>query len=396
MGESAGAILEMGKRAEKIWIVAGEASGDIYGAELAKELMASRSGIEIAGMGGTRMAEAGVRIIVDSTELGIVGIVEVLKKIPFFAGLLKRMARQAVEERPDAVVLIDYPGFNIRLAERLHDAGIRVVYYISPQVWAWKKGRITKIARNVDRMLCIFPFEPKVYDGTGLDAEFIGHPLLEILRPYRERKDVERDPNLVLLLPGSRGTELKALVGTFAETATALLRRNPSLHFAMPLPRERTMALAKSLLGGMDVPKATLEAIEISVGNTRELMTKASCGLAASGTVTVEAAILRLPLVVTYRVNWLSYQLAKRLVKLPYITIANLVTGRCVYEELLQYDAVPEKLAPAVERILPGGARREEVLAGIDECVGMLGGESAVSKTAAQKVLEIAERGGER
>ena len=142
----------------------------------------------------------------------------------------------------------------------------------------------------------------------------------------------------------------------------------------------------------MDVPRRTLDSIEISVGNTRDLMTRASCGIAASGTVTVEAAILGLPLVVTYKVNWLSYQLAKRLVKLPYITIANLVTGKGVYEEILQYDAVPEKLAPALARILPGGDRRDEVLDGIKECVSLLGGESPVSKRVSEKVLEIAER----
>ena len=289
-------------------------------------------------------------------------------------------------------MLIDYPGFNIRLAGKLHDSGIPVVYYISPQVWAWKKGRIPKIARSVDRMLCIFPFEPKVYDGTGLDAEFVGHPLLEILKPYREKANGSRDEKMVLLLPGSRSTELKALVGPLVNTATLLLERDPSLRFAMPLPRERTRILAESLIGGMDVPRRTLDAIEISVGNTRELMTRASCGIAASGTVTVEAAILGLPLVVTYKVNWLSYQLAKRLVKLPYITIANLVTGKGVYEELLQYDAVPEKLAPALERILPNGNRREEVLAGVAECVSLLGGESPVSRKVSEKVLEIAER----
>ena len=143
---------------------------------------------------------------------------------------------------------------------------------------------------------------------------------------------------------------------------------------------------------GMDVPKRTLDAIEISVGNTRELMTKASCGIAASGTVTVESAILGLPLVVTYKVNWLSYQLAKRLVKLPYITIANLVTGKCVYEELLQYDAVPEKLSAALVKILPGGERREEAVGGIAECVKLLGGESPVSRKVSEKVLEVAEK----
>jgi len=381
----------MGKRAEKIWIIAGEASGDLYGAELARELMAARPGIKVSGMGGAAMRAAGVEIIVDSTELGIVGIVEVLKKVPFFAGLLKRLSRQATEARPDAVVLIDYPGFNLRLAARLHDAGIPVVYYISPQVWAWKKGRIPQIARNVNRMLCIFPFEPRVYEGTGLDAEFVGHPLLEILKPYREKCGGVRDEKLVLLLPGSRSTELKALIGPLVGAATLLLEKDPSLRFAMPLPRERARVLAESLIGGLKVPSQTLDAIEISVGNTRELMTRASCGIAASGTVTVEAAILGLPLVVTYKVNWLSYQLAKRLVKLPYITIANLVTGKGIFEELLQYDAVPEKLAPALARILPGGDRRQEVLAGIGECVSLLGGESPVSRKVSEKVLEIAE-----
>lgn len=373
---------------KKIWIIAGEASGDLYGAELAKALKQLEPDLQISGMGGIKMREAGVEIFVDSTELGVVGIIEVAKSVGFFLKLLKQMAEKAEKERPHLVVLIDYPGFNLRLAEKLHKLGIKVVYYISPQVWAWKKGRIPKIARDVTRMLCIFPFEPQVYAGTGLKADFVGHPLLEILRPYRD-KTVERDDNLVLLLPGSRGGELKRHIPPFLETAAKLLKTHPTLRFAMPLPREKTKNIASSIIKAISIPEELEKRLEISVGNTRERMTEATAGLAASGTVTVEAAILGLPLVVAYKTNWLTYQIAKRLVKLPSITIANLVTNRTVYEECIQYDVTAAKMGAALEKILPGGKRREEVLAGIRECVGKLGSEMQVSQKVAEEVLEV-------
>ena len=378
-----------------LWIVSGEASGDMYGAALARELLARRPGLKLRGMGGHAMKEAGVDIFVDSTELGIVGIAEVLKSIFFFIRLMKDMARRAEEERPDAVVLIDYPGFNLRLAERLHRIGIPVIYYISPQVWAWKKGRIRTIVKCVRRLLCIFPFEPDVYEGTGLDVRFIGHPLLEILSDLRH-SETERDENLILLLPGSRANELKSLMLTFAETAALIKERHPQMRFAIPLPREKTKALAEELLkdGGLD--EKLLQSMEISVGNTRQLMKKAVAGVAASGTVTVEAVMLGLPLVVSYKVNWFSYQLAKALVKLPSITIANLVTGRTVYEEQLQYDAVPEKLAHSLEEILPGGSRRQQCLQDMAKCVEMLGEDTKASGRAADAVLEVLDEGAGR
>ncbi|MBO4511193.1 MAG: hypothetical protein J5746_00350, partial [Victivallales bacterium] len=253
---------------------------------------------------------------------------------------------------------------------------------------AWKNGRIPKIARDVTRMLCIFPFEPKVYAGTGLRAEFVGHPLLEILRPYREKK-VDRDENLVLLLPGSRGGELKRHIPPFLDTAVQLLKKRPALHFAMTLPREKTKDMAVSIINTLGLPDELKKRLDISVGNTRERMTEATAGLAASGTVTVEAAILGLPLVVAYKTNWLTYQITKRLVKLPSITIANLVTEHIVYQECIQYDVTAAKMGPALEAILPGGRRREEVLVGIRECVGKLGSEVQVSRKVAEEVLDV-------
>lgn len=376
------------EQSHKIWIMAGESSGDLYGAELAKELKSMDPAIKLQGMGGSYMRDAGVDIMVDSSELGVVGILEVVKSIPFFLKLINRMAKKAIEERPDAVVLIDYPGFNLRLAEKLHNAGIRVVYYISPQVWAWKKNRIPKIAKWVDRMLCIFPFEPVVYSGTNLRADFVGHPLLEILKSLREQEK-ERDENLILLLPGSRTSELKAHLKVFIESAAKLLEQRPGIRFAMPLPREKTLQTAERIIDSLKIAPEVRASITLSVGNARELMKEAMAGLAASGTVTVEAAMLGLPLVVAYRVNWLTYQIAKRLVKLPSITIANLVTGHCVYEERLQYDATPEKIVPAVLDIMPGGARRGTALDGIKECVSKLGEESKASRRVAEEVLDV-------
>jgi lipid-A-disaccharide synthase len=233
-------------------------------------------------------------------------------------------------------------------------------------------------------MLCIFPFEPAVYAGTGLDASFVGHPLLEILAPLRH-KPPSRDPNLVLLLPGSRSSEIKALFPDFLRTAAQLQQARPELHFMVPLPRQSCLEQVKALAAATPLPLAL--SLEYSVGETRQWLSRASAGLAASGTVTVEAAILGLPLVVAYRLNPISWHILKRIVKLPYVTIANLVTQRCVYEEYLQTDAVPEKLAPALLSILPGGKRHANVVAGIQECVTQLGGDDAVSLRVADAVL---------
>lgn len=367
-----------------VWIIAGEASGDNYGANLAQALRQRRPDLRLRGMGSEQMRAAGVELFVDSSELGVVGLIEVLKSIRFFIRLLRDVSARAIAERPAAVVLIDYPGFNLRLAERLHRAGIPVVYYISPQVWAWKKGRIPRIARDVDKMLCIFPFEPAVYAGTGLDASFVGHPLLEILAPLR-RDPPPRDPNLVLLLPGSRSSELKALFPDFLRTAAQLQQARPELHFMVPLPRQSCLEQAKSLAAATPLPVAL--SLEYSVGETRQWLSRAAAGLAASGTVTVEAAILGLPLVVAYRLNAVTWHIVKHMVKLPFVTIANLVTKRCVYEEYLQDDAVPAKLAPALLTILPGGSRHDEVVAGIRECTLLLGGDNAISLRVADAVL---------
>ncbi|MBQ4479405.1 MAG: lipid-A-disaccharide synthase [Victivallales bacterium] len=372
------------------WIVAGEASGDAYGAALATALQTARPGIRLAGMGAGKMRAAGVETYIDSTELGIVGFVEVIKHLPMFLRLFRELVRRAAAELPSAVVLIDYPGFNLRLAKKLHALGIRVVWYISPQVWAWKRGRIWKLAKYCSRMLCIFPFEPQCYAPTTLSAEFIGHPLFEQLNPMKGL-GIQREENLVLLLPGSRRQEIQRLLPDFVNAACLLHRRNPALRFEFATPRPAIQEYAQAMLAKMNLPE---DAPEFSwrCGQTRERMLAANAAVAASGTVTVEAAMLGLPVVVAYRLGALSWWIGRRLVKLPSITIANLVCETTVFEEFLQDDCTPVHLADAAERILPGGARRGECLRLLDEFTRRLGSAEAVSPKVAKIVLEECQK----
>ena len=359
-----------------VWIIAGESSGDAYGAALAEALHRRQPQLRLHGMGMEKMRAAGVELFTDSSELGIIGIWEAMRQF----------VARAKAERPETVVLIDYPGFNLRLAQRLHALGIRVVWYVSPQVWAWKRGRIWKLARCCDRMLCIFPFEPQCYAPTSLRAQFVGHPLLGMLEPYR-RRGIERDGDLVLLLPGSRRMELERLMPSFLEAACILHRHNPALRFEFALPRPAVMELAKRLAAKCALPDDAPQ-FAWSCGVTRERMAAAAAAVAASGTVTVEAALLGLPVVVAYKLNWLSWMVARMLVKLSTITIANLVCGRSVFQEFLQDNCTGPNLAAALERILPGGPRRDECMDLLEDFRRRLGSAGDVAENVANIVLE--------
>jgi len=375
----------------QIWIIAGEASGDRYGALLARELHALDAAVAVRGMGGKQMAEAGVDILVDSSELGVVGLVEVLKHLREFKRLFWMLVARAEKDRPDAVVLIDYPGFNLRFARQMHSRGIKVVYYVCPQVWAWGRGRIGKIAQWVTKLLAIFPFEPDVFAGTGLDVEFVGHPLLEIMA-RRRRADLVRDDRTVLLLPGSRQSEVSALLPVMLDTALHLAGRRPDLHFVVSTPGGSVAATVREMVERHVAGTGAELDIEVSDGRTDEWMQRASAGLAASGTVTLEAAILGLPLVVAYRLNTVTYWLVRMLVKIPYFTIVNLIVRKLVFEEFLQHAASPENLAAGLEGVLPGGGRRNEVLTGMEEAVAALGQPEGVARRVARAVLSVANR----
>ena len=386
------------KHSPKIWIVAGESSGDLYGAKLAKDLKRLNPEAEIAGMGGARMRSAGVRLLVDSTELGVVGIVEVLGILFKIIRIMLFLLKKAEEERPDAVVLIDYPGFNIRFARRLKRRGIPVIWYISPQVWVWRSSNIPKLARYCTKMMVIFPFEPEVYRDSGLDVEFVGHPLVEVVQGRRD-PELKRDPGQILLLPGSRRSETKRLLYPMLEAAILLKQRHPDLHFVLSAPREKVAGdIQRDLREFREKNPAAAQLPEIPVlsGKTSELLQTSIAGFAASGTVTVECAIAGLPLVVAYRLNPVTFLLARVIIRKLFrnaFTMPNIILNRKLFEEFLQFQVTAGTLADAMERILPGGTRRADVEAGMEEMTREIsGGVTGAGENAARCVLDVIAR----
>ena len=383
---------------KKIWIISGEESGDIYGANLARELqrLAAENGeeLKLSGMGGAQMIAAGVDVLVDATELGVIGVFEISSKIFTFIKIYFQLIEAARKERPDAVVMIDYPGLNLRLAKALHKIGIPVVWYVSPQVWVWNKRRKPVLARVCAKMLVIFPFEVEVYADTALPTEFVGHPLIDIVR---ERTDpaIRRDGDTVLLLPGSRKMEIDRLLPSMLETVEVLARKHPNLKFHLSAPRERIAGMCRKRLEKFRRKHPNAPEITLSVGNTGYWLQRAGTGIAASGTVTVEAAIAGLPLVAGYRLHSLTLLLAAGLVKLyrGFFVMPNIIANREVFQEFFQWRFSPKYLVPAMEAILPGGPRRAEVEAGMDEVRNALSGRSGnAARQAALSCWEVAAR----
>lgn len=305
--------------------------------------------------------------------------------------------REAKAKRPDVVLMVDYPGFNIRFAKRLWKMNIPVVWYISPQVWVWRKSNIPKYATYCKKLIVIFPFEPEVWKDSGLDTEFAGHPLMEVVQS-RWNPEIQRDPDRILVLPGSRGSETSRLVEPFMHTVCILKQRNPRLKFAIAVPRQRTYddVVMRIRQFREKNPDLVLPEIDISIGTTARWMQEASAGLAASGTVTVESAISDLPLVVAYRLNPLTFLLGRIIIRKlfrGFFTMVNIILDKKVFEEFLQKEVVPSRLADAVEAILPGGPRREDVMTDMQKMREALscGAENA-TYNAARIILEVVEK----
>ena len=332
---------------KKIWIISGEESGDIYGANLARELqsIAAANGeeLELSGMGGRRMIAAGVKVLVDATELGVIGVFEITSKLFTFIGIYFKLVKAAKLERPDAVVMIDYPGMNLRLAKALHKAGIPVVWYVSPQIWVWNKKRKPVLAEVCTKMLVIFPFEVEVYSDTKLPTVFVGHPLIDIVK---ERTDpsVVRDADTVLLLPGSRKMEIDRLLPSMLATATELKERHPELKFHISAPRERIAGMCRRKLEKFRKKHPDSPQVELSIGDTGYWLQRAGTGIAASGTVTVESAIAGLPLVAGYKLHSFTLLIAAGLVKLyrGFFVMPNIIAGREIFQEFFQWRFAPK------------------------------------------------------
>ncbi len=367
-------------------IVAGELSGDLHAATLLRALRTQAGHLDAWGVGGDRMAAEGVRLFAHVRETAVMGFVEVIRHIGFFVRLRRRLLDEITRRRPDLAVLVDYPGFNLRLARDLHCRGVRVVYYICPQVWAWHRSRIPAMVRCVHRLISIFPFEPEVFRGTGLRVDFVGHPFVDQLVPLL---DAPPPTDLwpagtprVALLPGSRRQEIRRILPTMLEAAVRLRERRPEASFLVAAAEPSLL----DLLG----PSAKRCAVEVAVGRTREILRSADAAWVASGTATVEAALLRCPQVIVYRAHPLSYQIGRRVVRVPFIGMANLIAGQRVCLELIQHAATPRALVTALEPLLDPGPERTAMLAGYDHIRERLGPPGASERAAALIAEELA------
>ena len=323
-------------RRPRVLISAGEASGDRLGAGLARAIHELRPDVELLGMGGDEMAAAGVRLVQHASEVAVVGFVEVLRHLPAIRRAMARLEDHLDAERPDVVVPIDFPDFNLRLAARAHRRGIPVVYYVSPQVWAWRRGRVVEIRRIVRRMLVLFPFESPFYDGCGVPVTFVGHPAAagSASPPdprLRERLGLPPSGPIVALLPGSRRGEVTRHLPILLEAARRLRRRRPAPSFIVPRARTVPPGLLEEIVASSGV-----EGVVVHAGDYPAILGACAAGAVASGTATLDAALAGLPSVVVYRMQALSYLLARRLVRVPHIALPNLVAGRRIFPELVQ------------------------------------------------------------
>jgi len=372
-----------------VLLSAGDASGDAHAAALVRALRARAPGLRVLGLGGVEMEKAGVELVVHQRELAVGGLVEVLTSARRAVSAWRRLGRALEAARPGLVVLVDSPDLNLPFARRVRRAGIPILYYISPQVWAWRRGRIRKIARRVQRMAVIFPFEPAVYAHTRLPVDFVGHPLVESMARVvaahdragaRAALSLEPERPLVLLLPGSRRNEVHHGLDLQLAVARHLHERHPRLAFALALAPTLEEADVRARVRRAGLPAGLR--LDLVCGRTHEAIRACDVALAKPGTITVEVALLERPLVVAARAHPISAFLARRLVRVPSLTMPNLIAGASVVPEFIQQDARPERIGAAVESLLEGPAR-ELQLARLAEVRRRLGDGGAAERAAA-------------
>ncbi len=366
--------------AKTIYFVAGEVSADNHGAALMRSLRELDSDLQFVGRGGPHMQEiAGKRLKNWIGDSAVLGLWEVIRKYGYFRQQFRKTLNEIEESKPDRVVLIDYPGFNLRLARalRTQSAQRKIIYYISPQVWAWNRGRIKKMARFLDLVLCIFPFEAELYNESGLRAVFVGHPVIERLET--ERIYTKRDPDLIGLFPGSRLREVRKIFPLLLEAANLLKRRKPSLRFEVGAS---SPGLASETQKMIDSKSPDRQMIHIKVGETAAIMQRAFAGIVASGSATLEAAYFRLPFVLIYKVAWPTYLAARLVVTVKYLGMPNVLANKEVVPEFIQHRAKPNLIVKAVWRLMENPEARARMIAEFDEIVGKMGKGEASEKAA--------------
>jgi lipid-A-disaccharide synthase len=371
-----------------VMIVAGEASGDLHGANLVREMKALDPTLSFFGVGGKRLEAEGVGLVARSSEMAVVGITEVFSKIRFILGVFFRLRRMLLREKPGLLVLIDYPDFNLRLAEAAKRAGVRVFYYISPQVWAWRKGRIHQIRRVVNRMAVILPFERAFYAEMGYEVDFVGHPLLDAVKRTRSREEALaafglRDMRpIVALLPGSREKEVTSLLPVMLGAAAILRGNFPEAQFVLPLAETVAPCIADKIIRAFPVPVVAVP------GQIYDCIGISDVAMVASGTATLETALLETPMVIVYRISPLTAAIGKRIIHLKHIGLVNIIAGTTLVPELIQENVTASRLADEVRAILSNREHNEKIRRGLTEIRQKLG-EPGASCRAAQIALRV-------
>ena len=372
-------------KSKTIYFVAGEASADNHGAALMRSLRELDVDLDFIGRGGPQMrAIAGGQFKNWIDNAAVLGLWEVIRKYGYFRVQFHETLNEVQKTKPDAVVLIDYPGFNLRLAHAVRKRSQRqkIIYYISPQVWAWNRGRIKEMARSLDLMLCIFPFEADLYNKSGLRTVFVGHPMIDRLRA--QKIDIERDTNLIGLFPGSRLREVRKIFPVMLESLPELQKQNRDMRFEVAAASGE---LAHEMRKMLDQRAQDQQGIQIKVGETAALMQRAFAGIVASGSATLEAAYFRLPFVLVYKVAWPTYLAARLVVSVKYLGMPNVLADREVVPEFIQDRARPDAIVKAVRRLIEDADVRDRMIAEFDTIIGKLG-EGGASDQAARAIIE--------
>jgi len=348
-----------------IGIVAGEASGDLLGSHLIRALKKHRPDLDFIGIAGPKMISEGAVSLFPIEKLSVRGYVEVLRHLPGLLKIRKQVFKSILNSHPELFIGIDAPDFNFTLERKLKRNGIKTIHYVSPSIWAWRKGKIGKIRRSVSHILALFPFEPAIYQDAGIPVSYVGHPLADMIPIEPDKADAREQLKLkshqlvIAMLPGSRQSEVKQLADLFVKTAKRMLEVMPDIQFLVPLVTRETRKIFEQAIydnqGEDQLP------IQVLFGHAHLAMEAADAVIVASGTATLEAALYKRPMVITYRMPWLSWQILKRMIYLPYVGLPNVLAGRFVVPELLQNEATPEKLSEATLKLLEDKALIEEI-----------------------------------
>jgi len=367
---------------KKVLIISGEPSGDLHGAGLIRELKRINPGIEYYGVGGSKLKQEGMNLLFSIEKLSFMGFYEVLKNLKVIRELKRKLLDFIDRDKPDLVILIDYPGFNLRFAREIKKREIPILYYISPQVWAWGKKRIETIKKLVDRMVVFFPFEEKLYKDAGVEVDLIGHPLLDLVKPALSKEEFQRKlkltgkETLVGLLPGSRRQEIEKVLPVMVQACLILKKRLPNLRVAIGLSPNISREKLQVFLKRIDFEAIIIEDL------TYDLMSYSDLLLATSGTATLESAISGTPLIILYKTSLFTYLLAKTLVKIPNIGMVNIVAGEKIVPEFIQSEAKAERIAREMERILTDKGEYERMKNDLARVRDRLGEQGAYQRGA--------------